>query len=297
MKEIKLQSQTKSGEVLEAVFLPEQGMNLCSYKKGGIEVIDQSTRGLFEERFAGLGALIGPHFHRRPAESIPILHDDSIFPHIAKVRAKGVQDPFSHGIARYVPWQFDSALDQISARLNGNDLYKGVSIAALEGQQFAMTYIAKLTPEGLLIDYSVESEGPSMIGLHYYYGLNGHKGSVASSVQNRYSDRGELKQIPFQWLEGEHQLSFDLSQEADYGFYPFSNPLETEIFLHAHDYTLKVRYSCGNQENSWQLYHPKDSTFVCIEPLSAKDPRHPHQKASHLSVLISIIPEFGHVIS
>ena len=73
MNPVILSNKTSKGEVLQATFLPEKGMNMISYKKGTLEVIDQSTKNLFDERFAGLGALIGPHFHpsRRNARPSP----------------------------------------------------------------------------------------------------------------------------------------------------------------------------------------------------------------------------------
>ena len=70
----------------EALFLPEKGMNLTSLKYKNIEVIEQSTKTLFEERYAGLGSLIGPHFHMRPSSRIPPIKDESPFPHIAKIK-------------------------------------------------------------------------------------------------------------------------------------------------------------------------------------------------------------------
>src|SRR5687767_2858709 len=93
---ILLRQESQDGEPLEARFAPLRGMNLLSYKKGEIEAIDQSTRPLFEERSAGLGAFIGPHFHHRTL--IPPVPDESLFPHIAILKARGVQEPFSHGI-------------------------------------------------------------------------------------------------------------------------------------------------------------------------------------------------------
>src|SRR5690349_11544962 len=105
MEPIILENTTHDGSPLQATFLPDKGMNLVSYKKGGVEVIDPSTKSLFEERYAGLGALIGPHFHRRRTDALPKIPDESLFPHIARVKAKGVHDPFSHGIARYAPWK------------------------------------------------------------------------------------------------------------------------------------------------------------------------------------------------
>ena len=91
MKRITLTNIAPKGELLQATYLPEKGMNLISYKMGDIEVIDQSTYPLFEERFAGLGALIGPHFHHSKAP--PLDFDLSLFPHIKQVMAKGEKEP------------------------------------------------------------------------------------------------------------------------------------------------------------------------------------------------------------
>ena len=84
----------------EATFLPELGMNLASFKWEGIEIIDQSTKPVFEDRFGGLGPLIGPHFYQRNKATLPPIKDESLFPHIARIKAEGRVDPFSHGIGR-----------------------------------------------------------------------------------------------------------------------------------------------------------------------------------------------------
>ena len=144
MKKITLTHQTSSGSQLKATFLPEHGMNLVSYQKDGVEVIAQSTWNLFEERHAGLGALIGPHFHRRLPELIqPVKHEER-FPHIAKVKAKGIAEPFSHGIARYAPWQVESSEQTIQAHLFGKDLWQGVPLKELEGQDFQISFLISL---------------------------------------------------------------------------------------------------------------------------------------------------------
>lgn len=289
MEKVVLTAVAKNGEKLQATYLPQKGMNLVSYKKGSLEVIDQSTHTLFEERFAGLGALIGPHFHRRKPEILPTIPDETLFPHIARVKAKGVTDPFSHGIGRYAPWQATCTDNTISAELNGKQIWNGTPLAALEGQDFTMQYQAQLTAAGLHIHLSVVSDTDSLVGIHHYYHLPSGAGTVSSMIKSHYRDQEGLKPIPEAWMRGPHQLHFNLGLEADYTLYPFPNPTEGEIRLNAGAYQLVTRYACPSEENCWQLYHPKEASFVCIEPISAQDPRHPNLTVSSIEITLEIL--------
>ncbi len=290
MTPIVLEQQTKEGERLQATFLPEKGMNLISFKKGELEVIDQSTQNLFEERYAGLGALIGPHFHRRRAESVPQVKDEQLFPHIARVKAKGVQDPFSHGIARYAPWKAEATATSVKAHLSGKDMWNGAALSTLEGQNFTMHLEANLRENGLFLNLSIVSDTDSLVGIHYYYALPEGKGRVISEVQNQVRIQGELQPIPSNWqFDDQQRLIFDLTQEADFTFRPYPDPLKGRILLETEKYHLRTHYECMCAENCWQLYHPQHASFVCIEPISAQDPRHPNLTVSSLNIHLEIV--------
>lgn len=291
MSQIELEHLAKDGERLRAVFLPDKGMNLISFKKGEIEVIDQSTLPLFDERYAGLGALIGPHFHHRKPEIIPKIKEESLFPHIARVKAKGIQEPFSHGIARYAPWTAEATQTCVKARLTGKDLWNGVPLSELEGQNFTMGLEAHLHEHGLTLNLSMVSDTDSLAGIHYYYVLPGGRGRVISDVQNQMRIQGELTPLPVSWdFDSQHRLVFDLKEEADITFRPYPDPLKGSILLETEAYCLRTTYDCACAENCWQLYHPKGASFVCIEPISAQDPRHPKLTVSSLSIRLEIMP-------
>lgn len=287
---VTLRKETPDGDVLEVTFAPAQGMNLMSYKRNGIEVIDQSTRPLFDERFAGLGALIGPHFHRRNEKTLPSFEGEDRFPHIAKVKAKGVKDPFSHGIARYAPWTFEASDTAISATLTGKDEWNEVPLAKLEGQNFNISYRARLGDDSLKLTLSIVGDTDSLMGLHFYYRLPNGQGTVTSDVRKTYLDQGKTKEIPADWNYDENRhLTWDLKNEADYGFQSHSNPLGGSILLTTSEYKLETEFYTGNEENSWQLFHPSGSSFVCIEPMSATNPRKPCLTVSTLEVTLRII--------
>lgn len=271
MQTIVLEETASDGKRLQATFAPEQGMNLLSFKKGDIEVIDQSTKNLFDERFAGLGALIGPHFHRKRAESIPKVKDESLFPHIARVKAKGVQDPFSHGIGRYAPWKVEGTKNSIKAVLTGKDTWNNVTLAELEGQNFKMEFNVNLKPNGLFLHLAVVSDTDSLVGIHYYYALKNGKGRITSEIKNKHL-----------------VLDIDKESEMDFTYRPY-DPLEGLILLETEDYSLRTKYRCASEENAWQLYHPKGASFVCIEPISSQDPRHPNLTVSGIDIHLEII--------
>jgi len=290
MDPIVLTATSEQGVNLQATFLPDKGMNMISFKKGDIEVIDQSTKSLFDERFAGLGALIGPHFHRRQPGILPKIADESLFPHIARVKANGVADPFSHGIARYAPWQATATSNSFKATLTGKDTWNGVPLSALEGQNFTMHFNATLTPKGLSLDLDVVSDSDSLVGIHYYYNLPQGTGKVVSAVQPEYIANGKKTALPSTWnVDANHVLTFDLNQEADFTFFPFPGQRSGKILLDTGPYKIETTYICPSSENSWQLYHPKGASFACIEPISSQDPRHPNLSVSSLHINIEIL--------
>jgi hypothetical protein len=297
MSDVILRNKTEDGKSLVATFCPDRGMNLMSYRCDDLEIIDQSTKGLFEERYAGLGALIGPHFHRRPTAIIPPVKNEELFPHIATLRKKGIEEPFSHGIARYAPWKVEADATSLRASLKGEDEWNGVSLKELEGQDFKMEFFAELDCRQLKLRLQVRSDTDSLVGIHYYYRLPSERSFVEGQVAPKYMDQGESKQIPSSWNQGgPGGLAFCLEQEADFNFHPASNrPLESEILLKTSDYQLRTRYRCVNQENSWQLYHPKGSSYVCIEPMSALNPRKPRLSVSGLELDLAILERQGEV--
>ena len=288
---VTLRNTSTTGEQLEATFAPSMGMNLLSFKKGSCEVIDQSTRPLFDERFAGLGALIGPHFHRRNPKTLPSIANEDRFPHIARVRANGVADPFSHGIARYAPWTATSSEQSISAVLSGRDAWNEMPISELEGQNFKMRYDAELEPGGLKLKLSIVSDSDSLVGIHFYYRLPNGQGTVTSDARPIYRDTEGWKDITDAWNydQDKHQLTWDLGQEADYGFKSFYQPLGGEILLQTQEYGLKTEFYTGHEEQSWQLFHPEGASFVCIEPMTAANPRKPCLTVSNLEIKLSIL--------
>ncbi len=291
MQPIILENQTNQGECLQATFLPDKGMNMISFKKGALEIIEQSTKSLFEERYAGLGSLIGPHFHHRRAVSIPPIKDESLFPHIARIRAKGIPDPFSHGIARYAPWKVEATPTSFKALLSSKNVWNGQPLSALEGQNFKMEFSAELKANGLFLDLAIVSDTNSLVGIHYYYTLPNGKGRIISEVRNQiHNSQGELIAIPSDWsLDSQHRLTFNLNQEADFTFRPYSHPLKGDILLETTSYSLRTKYSCVCEENSWQLYHPDHASFVCIEPLSSQDPHHPNLTVSSIQIHLEVL--------
>src|SRR6185295_13033771 len=101
---------------------------------------------------------------------------------------------------------------------------------------------------------------------------------------------GELLQVPPDWDYNGLDLNLNLNSGIDSTFFPAPHPLQSEIWLETEEYRLKTTYHCLCEENAWQLFHPKNASFVCIEPVSAQDPRHPNLSVSSISILLEIEP-------
>lgn len=283
-----LKSMANDGQPLEAVFLPEKGMNLISFKKGDLEIIDQATLNLFEERSAGLGALIGPHFHHRPKDQIPPVLFEEKFPHIARLKGKGITEPFSHGIARYAPWSYKSSETTIHARISGTDVWNDSLLSSLEGFNFSMYMDVQISSSGLFIELSVDAEKPSVVGFHYYYGIGGTSSYVSSETLNYYYSGDQKMEIPAAWTQ-KNMLHLPLDSDIDFGFYPKKHSSISEVLLHTQSHRLKIKYQSQTNESSFQIYHPKKASFVCIEPLSATFPRKPKLHSSGVNMYIEIV--------
>lgn len=289
-KTILLKNTSFDGENLTATFLPDLGLNLISYQKGKVEMIDPNTKEEFENRFSGLGPIIGPHFHHQKDSWVAKGFDESLFPHIERIRKKKQKDPFSHGIARYVPWNVEFTETTIKAHISGSDTYKSVPLKDFEGTDFHMTFDCTLTPDGLHIEMSVESDRVCLCGLHYYYALEDHQGMVTASIQDTYNDMGVFKPLPKKWKNKETNLfTFNLQDSADYGFLPDTEDFSGWVLLETNQKKLKVSYQGKNEQTSWQLYSPKDASFACIEPMCAKNPRRLTEKSGKLKVQIEIL--------
>jgi len=284
-----LKSKTEMGIPLQATFHPERGMNMLSYKLGNLEVIDQSTKEVFEKKYAGLGALIGPHFHRRPLHLIPQNIDENIFPHSKYFKNDERPDPFSHGIGRYAPWKVSYTEENFTAKLSGKDLWNGVPLSQLEGQNFEMQFHGMLTPSGLKLKLSAVSDFDSIVGIHYYYTLPSGRAVIFSQVQNAYIIQNEKKQLPSDWnFDKEHNLTYPLDQDTDFTFFPYPDPLLGKIILDTETHKLVTTYHSDSEENSWQLWHPKGASFVCIEPVSSQNPRRPNLTVSSIQIELQI---------
>ncbi len=290
MDTLVLRNEAQDGTILEAIFAPERGMNLLSFKKGNTEFLDQTTAHQFKKTRSGLGALIGPHYGNRHPGILPKLSETTPWwSHIDKLTAHGHHDPFHMGVSRYAPWEGAHVdANHLTARMTGKQQWQGQSLSRIEGQNFTLDFHASLTNKGLEIHYSVVSDSDSLIGLDYHFRLPGGVGTVTSDVQDYYLHNKEPVTIPNSWkYDSNRYLCFDLEQPADFTFYPFRNPLEGHILLDTAEYRMAIDYSCQSQENSWQLVHPADAHFVCIRPLSAKLPYRPSLTVSSLIIRLT----------
>jgi hypothetical protein len=282
-----LKSISKEGTPLEAIFDPSRGMNLISYKKGSMQVIDQSTKQDFESTGCGLGPLIGPHFGARHV--VPAIQEPTFMNHIEAMQRTGYKDPFYDGVGRYAPWKTTVTENKVLAQLVSKEMWNNVSLTNLEGGVFNMKLEASLREKGLKISLSVVSDPDSLVGIDYRFVLPNGKGSVSSAVKKTVLQEGKEIDMPsYVEHDSAHSMKLDLKHACDFVFHPY-DALKGKIVLNTDAYTLETHYSCLNQENSWQLKKRKEASYVSINPISAKNPWSPNLTVSSIEIELIII--------
>lgn len=292
METVTLTNYDSENKLLQAVFAPYHGMNLLSYSRDGIEVIDQTTHDEFVTRYSGHGPLIGPHFHEFTEHTLPEGVTGERFPHVQVMKERKRKDPFSHGIARYAPWTYMHSGTQIQGELHGKDVWNGVPLQDIEGQDFEIRFEARLLSTGLFLKYSIQSEHPSVIGLHYYFALHGDNPYFQTHVRPKRNVDGTLSAIPTDWLvKGKDLLHLPLNSAYDCGFFPDADEKGVRASLFTEAFTLNTHYFVPNSmEFMVQVYRPEGAAYCCIEPLTAQEPRMPILNHSQLECKLEILP-------
>ena len=274
---------------VKATFNPQRGLNLMSLIIEGHELIEQSTQKEFLESSRGLGPLIGPHFHHRVIDTIPYL-DDGILDKLAtKLQFRREAEPFSHGIARYVPWKVTrQQKNSFHAILDSHDTIEGITLGEIEGFDFVMEFEATVSNRELKIVYKAKSSSqPVVVGLHTYYALDHSMKTVDLVGAPFYYDKLNKKSVPPEWL-GDRGLKIPVDKPLDYTFSPRLDKEgfgEVEIRMGGSILLIQAKAS---PDLSFQLYRREDSPFICIEPIAAINPRIVTQKNASIEVRISL---------
>lgn len=274
---------------IKATFNPDKGLNLMSLIIEGRELIEQSTAKGFIESSRGLGPLIGPHFYHRVIDTIPYL-DDAILDKLEKkLQFKREAEPFSHGIARYVPWRvLKQDKNSFRAILDSHDEIEGITLGEIEGFDFVMEFEASVSPRELNILYKAKSSTqPVVVGLHTYYTLDPSMKAIDLVGAPFYYDKLNKKTVPPDWY-GDRGFKIPLNKPLDYTFSP---QLDREGFgevgvkMGVSNLLIQAKAS---PDLSFQLYRAEDSPFICIEPIAAINPRIVTQKNASIEVRISL---------
>ena len=247
-----LKSHSDNGHPLEAIFLPAQGMNLISFKKGDVEIIDQ-TPPLIQ-------GIVGPYYGQRIAQIIPHCKEEPYVQHAKKMELLGYHDPFAYGIARYASWRYSSTENSLSASLNDKDLWNGISLKTLVGQAFEMHISVNIHSKGLKFLFSIVSDSDSLVGMQYFFQLPEKKGKIQSKIQDTYLSSEGHSQVPLALTPNEKNfLEYAFEKPIQMAFFPFHDPLQGKIQLETRNYQLMSSYICNCQENAWVLDYSSSS--------------------------------------
>jgi galactose mutarotase-like enzyme len=277
------------GKGVKATFDPEHGLNMVSLIIEGHELIEQSTKEKFLESSRGLGPLIGPHFHHRAPDTIPYLNDEILNRLSKKLRFRNEAEPFSHGIARYVPWKvLEKDGRRFKAVLDSHDEIEGLTLAEIEGFDFKLEFEAEVSEREIRIVYSAKSSSnPVVVGLHTYYALDPTMKTADLAGAPFYYDKLTKMKVPPEWF-GDRVLRIPLDRPLDYTFSPKLGRdgfAEVEVRRGALSLFIQAK---AYPDLSFQLYRVDNSPFICIEPIAAINPRILTQKNASIEVRISL---------
>jgi hypothetical protein len=274
---------------IRAQFDPEHGLNMMSLIIDEIEVIDQKTKKGFLESSRGLGPIIGPHFYHRRSDTIPFLGDEVMQKLHQIINFRDDPEPFSHGIGRYVPWKIVSQdKKHFKAHLSSKDPILNLTLGDIEGFDFSLEFTAKVTERTLHISYNAKSSlEPVVVGLHTYYGIYPGMHQVELSGAPFYYDKLQKRAVPTEWLK-DSRLFVPLDRALDFTFTPQLNKDgfgTVEVKNGVHTLTISAK---ADPDLSFQIYKDPASSFVCIEPIAAINPRIVTKKHALLEVKITM---------
>lgn len=223
--------------------------------------------------------IIGPHFGRRIPDILP-----------KEAQREGKSDPFPHGIARYAPWSCQVNESSLSARISGKDLFRGVPLKNIQGQDFTMLCDVKLMEEALSYELSVVSESDSLIGLEWI--LDVEQATVQSDVKNLFYASNEIQQLHPEWKTEEMgfmKYAISPQEKTDFVFHPFFDPLRGKITYQTNSRSIRTEYESHSQEISWHLSHEVGAKSFSISPVSSQNPWRPNLTVSsiHISIVMS----------
>ena len=231
-------------------------MSLVAFTVGGVSVLDESRQQQFLDIRKGLGPLIVPHFGAGPFR--PDVGLGSI-PHVARLKALGVEDPFQHGVGRYSAWTFEADGEQVRGTIDGNTRLAGIPLADLEGFGFEAAVTYELDAEGLKITFDLAGEKPVAGGIHFYYDLVNRQTALAElSVEEAPSDDQALR-LDFR---GAHNKGYHARGTRD----SCTHRLTTDRYTL--DTTVPVRGQASQTFDSVILFSPEGQQFACVEPIS-----------------------------
>jgi len=241
---------------MRACISPGLGMSLVAFTVSGVSVLDESRQQQFLDIRKGLGPLIVPHFGAGPFR--PDVDLASI-PHVARLKALGVEDPFQHGVGRYSAWAFEVDGETVRGTINGSTRLAGIPLADLEGFGFEAAVTYELDAGGLQITFELVGEKPVAGGIHFYYDLvNRQTAHAELSVEEAPAD-GQALHLDFRRA---HSTGYHARGTQD----RCTHRLTTDRYTL--DTTVRVRGPASQTFDSVILFSPEGQQFACIEPLS-----------------------------
>jgi galactose mutarotase-like enzyme len=260
---------------MRALISPGLGMSLVAFSVDSVSILDEGRLRPFLDVRKGLGPIIVPHFGE--SDFTPTM-DLGAIPHVAKLSALGVKDPFQHGVGRYSAWTFTAEKRKVRGTIEGTTRLAGIPLADLEGFGFKSTVTYELDAEGLKISFDLIGEKPVAAGIHFYYDLINRQTAVAELP---------VEEAP----AGEQVLRLDFRQAHNTIYHPRRTNDLCTYRLTTDRYTLETTVRVRGQESQTFdcviLHSPDGVPYACIEPVSYRRGEENRKRTFRGSILLA----------
>jgi len=183
------------------------------------------------------------------------------------------------GEAMAASWEVEKSEEE---NLTAKHRYEGEG----EEQIYQMEGRISWDKEVLVSTLSIVSDTDSLIGPGYCFPLPDGRGRLEGVIKREGFCEGKTVTL------SEHSgkpVEIDLSHSCSLAVLPYLKPTEGKLLLETKNYQMEILYRSNCEEVSCLIYRPEKGDWICISPVSSKNPWKTNLTVSHVTTEIKFL--------